>query len=138
MPYQNIDATVPAVDVAAIKASFDAILAKLPFLVNLSDEERKSIPRTGEGSVGYVTDALTGIQNFPAIVPASFDAAGFKKDVDLFAVLSELGVIAASVARKIDDTRMAVGEPGPELSEPTSKPDEAASEPHRRPSAPHR
>ena len=42
MPYQNIEATVPAVDVQAIKDAVATILTKLPFLVNLTTDEHKA------------------------------------------------------------------------------------------------
>lgn len=52
---------------------------------------------------------MTAAQANPAIFPASFSTAEFKNDVDLFAALTELGTLAASVASQIDDTRLAVG-----------------------------
>ena len=51
MPYQNIEATVPAVDVQAIKDAVATILTKLPFLVNLTTEQRKVIFKTGPDSL---------------------------------------------------------------------------------------
>jgi len=109
MPYQNIDAELSAADVQAIKDAFAAVEAKIPFAVNLTDEERKSIAKTGEGSVGYVQDALAGVQANPTAFPGTVSTPGFKKDVDLFTTLTELTTLAKSVAEKLDDTRMAVG-----------------------------
>nr|VFK80845.1 MAG: hypothetical protein BECKSD772D_GA0070982_11662 [Candidatus Kentron sp. SD] len=42
MPYQNIDATLSPADIKAIKAAFDTVLQKMPFLINLTPKERKS------------------------------------------------------------------------------------------------
>jgi len=42
MPYQNINATLSTADLQAIKDAFSTILEKLPFLVNLTAEERKA------------------------------------------------------------------------------------------------
>lgn len=109
MPYQNIDVTVTPADVTAVKDSFAAVLAKLPFLVNLTSAERQSIVKTGPDSLSFVQNALSAAQENPDIFPASFDKAGFQRDVDLFALLTELHMLAASVTSQLDDTRLAVG-----------------------------
>ena len=109
MPYQNIDAVLAPDDVQAIKDSLNDILSRLPFVINLTEDERKQITKTGEGSVAFVQDALTGLQANPTVFPAALNAASFKKDVDLFTVLSELTPLVESLAEKLDDTRMAVG-----------------------------
>ena len=49
MPYQNINASLSETDVQAAKDAFSTVLQKLPFLVNLSPDERKSIFKTGPG-----------------------------------------------------------------------------------------
>nr|VFK20457.1 MAG: hypothetical protein BECKLPF1236B_GA0070989_12124 [Candidatus Kentron sp. LPFa] len=42
MSYQNIDASLSPTDIKAIKAAFDTVLQKMPFLINLTPKERKS------------------------------------------------------------------------------------------------
>nr|VFK67642.1 MAG: hypothetical protein BECKUNK1418G_GA0071005_11537 [Candidatus Kentron sp. UNK]VFK72867.1 MAG: hypothetical protein BECKUNK1418H_GA0071006_11457 [Candidatus Kentron sp. UNK] len=42
MPYRNTDASLPPADAKAVKDAFDTVLKKLPFLVNLTPQERKS------------------------------------------------------------------------------------------------
>ncbi|HWT03843.1 MAG TPA: hypothetical protein VN256_26585 [Pyrinomonadaceae bacterium] len=109
MPYQNINAAISPADVQAVKDSFATILAKLPFLVNLTAGERKAIFKAGPDSLSFIQNAAAAAQNNPTIFPASFSAPDFQKDVDLFAALTELGTVASSVASRIDDTRLAVG-----------------------------
>ena len=109
MPSQNIDATLTAADLQAVKDAFKLILQKLPFLVNLTAEERKTIFKTGPDSLSFVTNALTAAQDNPTILPVSFSTPAFQRDVDLFTVLTELVTLANSVASQIDDTRLAVG-----------------------------
>jgi hypothetical protein len=109
MSNQNINVSVSATDVQAVKDAFATILNKLPFLVNLTVEERKSILKTGQDGLSFVQNALTAAKANPTILPASFSATEFKNDVDLFVVLTELNTLAASVASQIDDTRLAVG-----------------------------
>lgn len=109
MPYQNIDASLSAADVQAVKDAFAAVLTKLPFLVNLTADERKQVFKTGPDRLSFVKNAATGAQGNPDILPASFSTPAFQRDVDLFGVLTELGTLAESVASQIDDTRLAVG-----------------------------
>lgn len=109
MPYQNIDASVSAADLAAIKAAFATVLEKLPFLVTLTPEERKSTFKTGPDRLSFVTNCAAAAQANPLIFPASFNADAFLKDVALFAVLSELFTLGQSITSQIDDTRVAVG-----------------------------
>jgi hypothetical protein len=96
-------------DLQAVKDAFAAVLNKLPFLVNLTADERKALFKTGPDRLSFVKNAATGAQANPGIFPASFSVTGFQKDVDLFGVLTELGTLADSVASQIDDTRLAVG-----------------------------
>lgn len=109
MPKNNINASVSAADVQAIKDAFALILNKLPFLVNLTINERKAIFKTGPDSLSFVQNGLTAAQDNPNILPGSFSTPEFKNDVELLALLTELGTLAASVASQIDDTRLAVG-----------------------------
>ena len=109
MPYQNINATLSTADLQAIKDAFSTILEKLPFLVNLTAEERKATFKTGPDRVSFVQNAATAAANTPDIFPASFNVQEFQNDIALFNTLTELSTQAASIASQIDDTRLAVG-----------------------------
>nr|VFJ91365.1 MAG: hypothetical protein BECKLFY1418A_GA0070994_101532 [Candidatus Kentron sp. LFY] len=66
-------------------------------------------------SVSFVQNALTAAlhpqDHRPPSPPAS-STKEFKNDVDPFTALTGLGIIAASVASRVDDTRLAVGRRG--------------------------
>lgn len=109
MPYQPITATVSDADVAAIKAAIATIQQKLPFLISLTPDERKSLPKSGPNSLSFVENAQVAAQNNPSILPGSFDATGFGSHVDLFAVLTDVNTSIAQLASEVDDTRLAVG-----------------------------
>jgi hypothetical protein len=109
MPYQNIDATVSAADLQAIRDAFALIASKLPFLVSLTVEERRATFKAGSDSLSFLTNAAAAATAHPTIFPPSFDREGFLKDVELFAVLTEIGSQADSTSSRIDDTRLAVG-----------------------------
>lgn len=109
MPYHDIDASVSANDLQAIKDAFAVVLNKLPFLVNLTVDERRSTFKAGPNSLSFITKAAAAARDNPKIFPGSFDIPAFLKDVDLFVVLTELGTLVDSIASQIDDTRLAVG-----------------------------
>jgi hypothetical protein len=109
MAYQNIDATLSPADVQAVKDAFATILGKLPFLVNLTTEERKAIFKVGPDRVSFVQNALAAAQGKSTIFPPSFSIPAFQKDVNLFVLLTEIGTLSDSVGSQIDDTRLAVG-----------------------------
>jgi hypothetical protein len=109
MPYQNIDALLSVADLQAVKDAFAVILQKLPFLINLTADERKTGVKAGPDSLSFVLNALTVAETNPTLFPASFNTPAFKRDVDLFTALIEINTLAASVSSQIDDTRMAVG-----------------------------
>ena len=109
MPYQNISAQLSAADIQAVKDAVTAIRQKLPFLVNLTADERQSIFKTGSGSLSFVQNSLQAAKNNPAILPASFNVAGFESDVNLFASMTDLGILVEQLVSQIDDTRVAVG-----------------------------
>jgi hypothetical protein len=109
MPYQNINASVSASDLQAVKDAFTTIISKLPFLVNLTASERQATFKAGSDSLSFVQNALTVARDNPAIFPPSFKTPEFKNDIDLFVVLTELNTLVASLASQIDDTRLAVG-----------------------------
>ena len=62
MPYQNISAQVSAADVTAVKNAVATIRAKLPFLVSLTADERKSLFKAGN-SLSFVQNSLQAAKN---------------------------------------------------------------------------
>ena len=109
MPYSNISAALSTPDVDAIKAAITTINQKLPFLVNLSSDERKSLYKLGSKSVDFVNDASLAAKNYPTIFPASFNIVEFQKDADLVKALSEVKLLLDSLCERVNDTLTAVG-----------------------------
>jgi hypothetical protein len=109
MPFAKITAQIAPADVTAIKAAFALIQKTLPFLLTLTDIERKALRKVGPERLSFVVDAAQVAANNPTILPASFDAAGFQAAVALLTALNELNILAAQLASQIDDTHMDVG-----------------------------
>lgn len=109
MSYSNISAVLPQADVNAIKAAIATIDSKLPFLVALSNEEKRALFKMGPKSVDFVQESLRIAQNNADILPPSFNAAEFTKDVSLVVPLSEIALLFAQLSEKINDTSQAAG-----------------------------
>ncbi len=62
----------------------------LPFLIALSDDERKALRDIGQQGLIYTLDTLDGMNQFPETIPATFDKNEFTKDVVLLDSLDDL------------------------------------------------
>ncbi|TAF73862.1 MAG: hypothetical protein EAZ53_11395 [Bacteroidetes bacterium] len=109
MAYNNISVALPQADVDAIKAALATINSKLPFLINLTNEERKNLLKMGPKSIDFVQSSLRVVNNNASILPASFSAVEFAKDVNVYVPLSEIQLLISSLNEKLNDTAMAVG-----------------------------
>lgn len=109
MPYQNLSASLADADLQAIKAAIATIKSKLPFLISLTAEERRALPKMGNKSLSFVTNSLTVAQNNPDILPASLKIAEFARDTELAAALAEILTLLEQLTEEVDDTLMAVG-----------------------------
>jgi hypothetical protein len=95
MPYENISATVSDQAMAEIKGAIATIHAQLPFLINLTPDERRKRFKMGDKSLAFVRNSVTATQNNPDIVPGNFDIAEFNRDYQL--------------TETVDDTLLAIG-----------------------------
>ena len=108
MPYQNITGTLSEADIQEIKAALVTIEEKLPFLINLTAEERRKLYKMGDKSLAFVNNSLTAAQSNPDILPASFDIDEFVRDYQLATNLTDIFFRLQQLTEKVDDTLMAV------------------------------
>ena len=109
MPYHNISAELSASDMAEIKDAIAKIQEKLPFLVNLTTEERRRLFKMGDKSLGFVSNSLNAAQSNPDILPANFDLDELSRDYQLATTLTDLLINLQQLSEKVDDTLLAVG-----------------------------
>lgn len=109
MAYQNISAELTDNALNKIKEHLKGISELLPFLITLTSEERQSLYKMGAKSLDFVNDCQLVAQNYPNILPASFDTEEFAKDTKLAKSLSEVNLLVDVLASQINDTAMAVG-----------------------------
>ena|SRR5438874_830022 len=106
----TIKATLPsAEDQAAVKAAIASLKQKLPFLINLAPEDRKTLPRTGGKVQTFIKEALdVAVQN-PAVLPVAFDVNDMISNMQLLAYLASVQLALRQLMRQVDDTVMQVG-----------------------------
>lgn len=109
MPYNNLSFAITPAQKAAIKAAADAIRTNLPFLINLSLDERKTLRKIGSKRIGYVKDVLDGSKANPSSIPSAVNMTEFDKDVQGYADMSEVAALLRPLFEAIEDTTVAVG-----------------------------
>jgi|SRR3712207_2548959 len=108
MSDNRISATLSQADRQAVLDAVNTIRAKLPFLVDLSPEERKALPKMGDTGRGFVMQALEIAEQNPDILPRSFDVAEMRKAVELLDALLPIVTAFAQLNELLDDTYTAV------------------------------
>ena len=97
-----------AQQVAASKA-LDDLAAALPFLHDLSPEDRKTLYKLGDKSRTLVDQALIVAQQHTDALPRSFDVEQYERDVALYRALEPLYMRLMNLFERVEDTRMLVG-----------------------------
>lgn len=109
MAISPISATLTQTDRESMMVAIAALKEQLPFLIDLSAEERKALPKLGDKSRAFVSKALEVATQNPNFLPRSFDLEEMRKDVQLFEALYPLLLSLTQLQEWVDDTYMAVG-----------------------------
>jgi len=109
MAYQNITGSLSPQDIQEIKAALQTIQKRLPFLITLSNEERRRLLKMGDKSLAFVNNSVTAAQSNREILPASFDVEELVRDYQLASALTELLTSMRQITEQVDDTLLAVG-----------------------------
>ena len=105
----RIDTTLSQADLDAILAAVETIKGKLPFLIDLSPDERQSLPKFGYKSLAFVQRAHDVVKQDDSFLPRAFDVDAFGRDVALHARLGTVALALGRLAEHVDDTRTLVG-----------------------------
>jgi len=109
MAYNNISAELTSSQEADIVTKLQEIRDILNFTVNLTTEERRFLRKMGNKRTSYVLAVHDVVAGNPDILPASFNAAEFSRDVTLLDSLKAVEVHINKLAEGINDTIMALG-----------------------------
>jgi hypothetical protein len=105
-----VHASVSIEDQEAIKKALNLVHERFPFLVDLSVEERRLLPKLGDKSrVAFVRKALDVAELNPGVLPASFDVAQMRNDAQLLEYLSSIELAIRQLHKRVEDTAMQVG-----------------------------
>lgn len=109
MSDNRVSASLSKEDREAVIAAFNTIKAKLPFLIDLTKEERVALPKMGDKSRAFVTKALEVATQNPDFLPRSFDIDEMRKDTELFEAMYPIMLVSSQIHELIEDTVMEVG-----------------------------
>ncbi|MEJ1930150.1 hypothetical protein WDZ92_07670 [Nostoc sp. NIES-2111] len=109
MPESKVSARLTPLDREAVMQAINTIKEKLPFLVDLTTEERKSLPKLGDKSRAFVSKALEIATQNPDFLPRSFDLDEMRRDIELFEALYPILLSLTQLQELVDDTSVAVG-----------------------------
>lgn len=109
MPYQNISQEITQAQYDAMVAKLNELKALFTFLINLTPEERQSLPKMGDSKQPFVTKALQYAQSFPQIAPPFISLTELGKDRTLALTLLQFIQLIKPFVESLEDTQMAVG-----------------------------
>ncbi len=109
MSDNRVDGVLAAADAQAVLAAVKTIRDTLPFLIDLSPDEKRSLPALGEASRGFVAKALEGARQNPDFLPKSFVLDAAQRDLDLFDALLPISLALTQLQELVDDTVHAAG-----------------------------
>lgn len=109
MPYANISSVLADADKASILTKLNDSKALLPFLVNLTKDEKRGLQNLSPGNEPFVTKALTYAEANAGLVPPYLNVPEFRKDYNLALALLTLLQTATPLQESMEDTAAAVG-----------------------------
>jgi Mlc titration factor MtfA (ptsG expression regulator) len=104
----RVSATLSDEDKAAVIAALATIKSKLPFLISLTTDEKKRLPRIDEGSQPWSEKMLTVATQHPDFLPGGFKTEEMRKDVTLWKDFIPVYQEITSLAQLVDNTYLAI------------------------------
>jgi hypothetical protein len=97
-----------AADVAAILAAINTVRTKLPFLVSITTQERKELPKLGDKSMGFDAKCESYMASNPEFLPGFVDPAEVGKDRTVRDQILKFWPQLQTLCEAVDDTLMVV------------------------------
>lgn len=95
--------------VDAVLGLVTQIGAQLPLLVDLTADDRRTLPKLGDKSRAFVDQALLVATQNPGIMPRSFDIDAYRVDVEVVRRLEPLVMAVGQLHGRLEDTLLAAG-----------------------------
>jgi hypothetical protein len=104
----RVSATLSAADITAIQDAITVILSKLPFLVSLSNDDRKLLPKMSDKSQGFDDKCVAYMGSNPEFIPGFVEVAEVDKDRTLRTQIMQFFAQLQTLSENVDDTLMVV------------------------------
>lgn len=104
-----VSASIAAADKTAVQTAIQTINGKLPFLISLTNDERKGGIKLGDKTVAFILKAIDYAEANPMLVPPYVNLVEIKKDYTLQQDLIEIQQWMAELLQKIEDTQQEAG-----------------------------
>jgi hypothetical protein len=105
-----VSLSITPADLQDIQNAVATLKSKLlPYLLELSTDEKLSIPKMKDKTLAFVTKSYEHAVNHPTLVPAYVDVAEFKKDINAVEQLRQLSTPLDEIAKALDDTMTVAG-----------------------------
>jgi hypothetical protein len=88
----------------AILAAINTINSKLPFLLNLTEQERRELPSVGPKTVGFDEQCASYMASNPELIPSFVELAEVTKDRTLRTQLGDVLRPMMQLAEGVQDT----------------------------------
>jgi hypothetical protein len=105
----RISAELTSVSVAAIHDAIQTIRAELPFLLSLTNDERRTLPKLGDNRLALDEDAHALMVAHPDFVPPFVSMEELEKDRVLRSQLDGIRLSLESLLNDVEGTEMELG-----------------------------
>ena len=103
------NANFSTADQEAIATAIATIKQKLPFLIDLTRNDRQALVKLGDKSQAFLKKALDVAAQNPGVLPVSFDLNGMRNNANLCDDLSSISLALRQLHRQVEDTAMHIG-----------------------------
>ena len=105
----RVSAVLGDAEIAELRTQIAALRARLPFLVNLSPQDRKELPKLGDKTVGFDEKCQTYMESNPEFLPGFVDTAELDRDRALRSQMLRIAPDLLLPAEQIEDTLTVLG-----------------------------
>jgi hypothetical protein len=97
-------------ELSDIRKALDVLQSRLlPHLIELTNDEKESMPKMGDKTVAFVTKATEHAEANTKLVPAYVDVAELRKDLNAIELLRPIFNGVNQIAKSLEDTMMIAG-----------------------------
>ena len=105
----KVSITISEETVTGVVKLIASIEQNLPWMINLTAEERQALPKMGDKSLSFVNKAYEYAKLNPSVVPSFLDLKEFEKDANAVVQLKKILIPLRQLFEKVDDTNLQAG-----------------------------